>query len=86
MPSNVFANKPVVMMGASMSTMGTVRAQCHLRQIFIYLNPRIMNQPEFFVASAQNKFDAALKLTDAPTRDFLAQFLVSAHKWVAQSS
>ena len=69
-------------MGASMGMMGTVRAQYHLRQILVYLNPLVLNKPELFVSLAQNKFDAKLQLTDAPTRELLGQLLVSFQKWI----
>ena len=77
----VFSGKPLAMMGASMGMMGSARAQYHLRQILVYLNPRVMSQPELFIATAQNKFDANLKLTDAPTCDFLGQFLIAFKAW-----
>ena len=78
----VFSEKPLAMMGASMGMMGTVRAQYHLRQILVYLNPLVLNKPELFVSLAQNKFDAKLQLTDAPTRELLGQLLVSFQKWI----
>ena len=78
----IFSEKPVAIIGASMGMMGTARAQYHLRQILVYLNPLVLNKPELFVNFAQNKFDAKLKLTDAPTRDVLAQLLLSFQKWI----
>lgn len=80
-PDQPFDNKPLAIMGASPSMLGTARCQYHLRQCFIYLNALILNQPEVMIASAQNKFDAQGKLTDEKTRDFICQLLVSLQKW-----
>jgi chromate reductase len=38
--------KPVAVMGASIGTIGTARAQYHLRQVFVFLNMLPINQPE----------------------------------------
>ncbi len=78
-----FAGKPVGIMGAAGSTLGTARPQYHLRQVFIYLDPRLMNRPELFVASAYSKFDADGHLTDEQTAKFLAAYLVAFRNWVA---
>ena len=52
-----FAGKPLGIMGASAGGLGTARAQYHLRQVFVFLDPRVMNRPELFVSSAFKKFD-----------------------------
>ena len=76
-----FDNKPVGIMGAAMGALGTARAQYHLRQVFIFLNGRMMNRPEAFVGTAHQKFDANGTLTDQSTREFLAKYLVSFEEW-----
>lgn len=73
--SNSFERKPVAIVGASMSRMGTVRAQYHLRQSFVYLNARVINKPEVFVAAAHEKFDSDGRLTDEPSRKALSELL-----------
>src|SRR5580698_4372546 len=37
-PDQPFAGKPAAIMGATPSTLGTARAQYHLRQVCVYLN------------------------------------------------
>lgn len=71
-------------MGASLGMMGSARAQYHLRQSAVFLNMHVLNKPELFIAAANTKFDAALKLTDQPTRDVLAQLLQALAVWVRQ--
>ncbi|MBX3168358.1 MAG: NAD(P)H-dependent oxidoreductase [Candidatus Eremiobacteraeota bacterium] len=75
LPNQPFSEKPVAIMGASMGNLGTARAQYHLRQILVFLNPYVMNRPEIMVPSAQNKFDAQGQLTDDSTREHLVKFL-----------
>jgi chromate reductase, NAD(P)H dehydrogenase (quinone) len=81
-PEQPFDGKPIALMGASGGALGTARAQYHLRQIFIFLNGHILNRPEVFIGGAGGKFDAEGKLTDQPTRDFIAAMLVSFEAWI----
>lgn len=81
-PEQPFDGKPVGIMGASGGGFGTARAQYHLRQSFVFLNGLVMNRPEVMIPLAQNKFDANGKLTDQPTRDFIAAHLKAFKAWV----
>jgi chromate reductase len=83
-PEQPFDAKPIALMGASGGVLGTARAQYHLRQMFVFLNAHILNRPEVFIGAAQTKFDAAGKLTDQPTRDFIAAMLTSYKAWIAK--
>jgi chromate reductase, NAD(P)H dehydrogenase (quinone) len=80
-PEQPFNGKPAAIMGASPSMLGSARAQYHLRQICVYLNIFLVNQPEVFVAGAHNKFDAKGHLTDEPTRKLIAQLMQSLLNW-----
>lgn len=68
-------NKPVAVMGASPGNLGTARAQYHLRQCFVFLNMHALNAPEVMIAAAQQRFDAAGKLTDETSRKLIRQLL-----------
>lgn len=81
-PEQPFDGKPIALMGASGGVLGTARAQYHLRQMFIFLNAHILNRPEVFIGGAAGKFDAEGKLTDQPTRDFVAAMLVAYKAWI----
>jgi NAD(P)H-dependent FMN reductase len=59
-------------MGASPGITGTARGQSQLRQAFEFTNSYAMPQPELLVFRAHEKFDAQGRLTDEPTRQFLA--------------
>jgi chromate reductase, NAD(P)H dehydrogenase (quinone) len=68
-PDQPFDGKPIALLSASPSFTGGARAQYHLRQIFVYLNPWILNKPEVMISSAHTKFDQSGKLTDDKVRE-----------------
>lgn len=78
---NVFENKPLAIMGASVSSFGTVRAQHHLRQICVGLTMHPLNSPEVMVSLAQNKIDQSGNVTDEKTRAKIKLLLVSLVDW-----
>jgi chromate reductase, NAD(P)H dehydrogenase (quinone) len=75
-------DKPVAIMGAAAGALGTGRAQYDLRRICVFLNMHPLNKPEVFIGAAHTKFDAAGKLTDEPTRDFIKQLMAALDVWV----
>jgi chromate reductase len=81
-PDQPFDGKPIAIMGASPGMLGTGRAQYHLRQCFVFLNGYVLNRPEVLISQAHTKFDAEGKLTDQPTRDFIAALLASFQAWI----
>ena len=83
-PSPPLDGKPLALLGASPSLLGTVRGQLATRQVCIFTNMIPMNKPELFVAKAHEKFDSEGKLTDAETRQKLRAFLVAFAGWAAR--
>ena len=78
---NVWAGKPVAMVGASVGMMGTGRAQMHLRHSFVTLNMWPLAQPEVQVTFNSKKFDAQGDLTDPDVRDHVRALLVAFVAW-----
>jgi len=78
---SAWSGKPVAIMGASVGTLGTARAQYHLRQMFVFLNMYAVNQPEVMVASAHKSFDESGKLTDETTKKLVRQLLQELVNW-----
>ncbi|MGB7482431.1 NADPH-dependent FMN reductase [Castellaniella ginsengisoli] len=76
-PEAPFQGKPVAIASASMSGLGGVRAQYHLRQVLIYLDVMPLNKPELFVSAAHEKFAADGRLTDEATREGLDKLLAA---------
>jgi chromate reductase len=73
--------KPAAIMGASVGTIGTARAQYHLRQMMVFLNMFPINQPEVMIGNASERFDAEGNLTDDATKDFIRQLLQNLVDW-----
>jgi chromate reductase, NAD(P)H dehydrogenase (quinone) len=73
--------KPAAIMGASVGTIGTARAQYHLRQMMVFLNMFPVNQPEVMIGNASERFDAQGKLTDDATKNFIRQLLQNLVEW-----
>jgi chromate reductase, NAD(P)H dehydrogenase (quinone) len=78
---SAWSGKPAAIMGASVGTIGTARAQYHLRQMFVFLNVFPINQPEVMIGNAAERFDAQGNLTDATTKDFIRQLLHNLVDW-----
>jgi chromate reductase len=73
--------KPVAVMGASVGTTGTARAQYHLRQTFVFLNMHAVNQPEVMLGNAHQHFDESGKLTDETAKKLTRQLLEELVNW-----
>jgi chromate reductase len=82
---SAWTGKPAAMMGASTGSLGTARAQYHLRQILVTLDMPVVNQPEVMIGDASQRFDPDGRLTDEPTRQFI-QKLLGALVQLAKSS
>lgn len=78
---SAWSGKPAAIMGASIGTIGTARAQYHLRQMFVFLNMFPINQPEVMIGNAAGRFDAQGNLTDEATKDFIRQLLRNLVDW-----
>ncbi|MCX8021465.1 MAG: NAD(P)H-dependent oxidoreductase [Syntrophorhabdaceae bacterium] len=78
---NPFSGKPAAIMGASIGMLGTARAQYHLRQVFVFLNAYILNQPEIMVPFAEGKFDKEGNLVDDFTKGKLKELLIALCNW-----
>ena len=78
---SAWTGKPVAVMGASVGTTGTARAQYHLRQMFVFLNMHAVNQPEVMISNAAKKFDEQGNLTDETSKKLIQQLLGGLIRW-----
>jgi chromate reductase len=78
---SAWEGKPVAIMGASPGTLGTARAQYHLRQVFVFLNMFPLNRPEVMISSADERFDDQGNLTDEGTRERIKKLLSALGDW-----
>jgi chromate reductase len=74
--------KPAAVMGAAVGRSGTMRAQLHLRQIFVPLNIHGLNKPEIFIPFARDKFDANGRLVDEDFRSQVAAQMGALKAWI----
>ncbi len=76
LPNQPFGGKPVALQTSSPSLFGGLRAQLHLRHVFVYLDGRMLNKPEIIIPQVNTKIDAKTgELTDQATRGFIADQL-----------
>lgn len=73
-----FKDKPVMIMGASNESQGTVRAQSHLKQILSApgVESFILPGNDFLLNNARDKFDQDGRLIDEQTEDYLEHRLL----------
>ena len=72
--TNSFDGKPAGIVGASGGSLGTGPAQAQLRSIMVYLNTRLLGQPEIYLAGANSLFDEDGVIVEA-SRDLLKQYI-----------
>lgn len=80
-PEQPFDAKPVGIMGASPSRLGSARAQYHLRQSFVFLNALVMNKPEVMIARVNELLDEDGQLADEATAGFIREHLAALAEW-----
>lgn len=71
---SVLVGKPVAIVGASGSVVGTARGQVHLRDVLHATLARVFPHPDVLVSQAAVKFQDG-RLTDDLTREFVARYL-----------
>ena len=76
------AHKPTGILGASMSPVGSARAQSHLRQILGGTVTPVFPYPDFLAGTAHEKFDDEGMLSDETTQEFLAKYVSAFLKWI----
>lgn len=87
LPNQPFAGKPVSIITASPGRLGGARVQYHLRQIFVFLDAKVLNKPEVFVGMAAEKIDASKRqITDEETRSLLTQHLKALYEMVSEAT
>ena len=78
---SAWTGKAGAIMGASVGSIATARAQYHLRQVCVFLNIYLLNQPEVMIGNASKRFDSSGNLTDEATIDHIRKMLVSLTEW-----
>jgi len=69
-----FYKKPAAVVGITPYNLGAFGAVHHLRQVLTYLNTYTLQQPEFHINNAAEKFNDAGELTDENTTRHIENF------------
>ena len=72
---SAWIGKSAAVIGASIGRFGSARAQYHLRQVCVYLDVDVINQPEVMVGNASDMFDAQGNLAHESSRESLGELL-----------
>lgn len=80
--TSAFARKPGALIGTSRSAAGTAMAQQHLRNVCVFLDIRMLAQPEAFIRYKDDLIDADGNITIESTRKFLRDFIDRYIAWV----
>lgn len=81
---SAWEGKPVAVMGASPGSLGSARAQYHLRQVFVFLNMYPLNRPEVMIGRVDERCDAQGNLTDKDTCEHIRKLLEALVAWTRQ--
>ena len=81
---NSWSGKPAALIGISPSRTGTAVAQSQLRSVLVNLGTHLMTSPEAYLVHHDGLFDAAGKLTDPRTEQFLSDYVDSLVGWIGR--
>ena len=82
--TNSFAGKPGAVIGTSMGAMSTALAQQHLRNICVFLDVPMLQQPEAFVRYKEGLIADNGSVTDESVGTFLGDFVDKYLAWVSR--
>ena len=83
--TNSFAGKPAAVIGASIGAQGTAVAQAHVDNIMLYLDTKLMGQPEVYLKVDDETIDANGEVANEGTKEFLAGFVDAFVDWIAKT-
>ncbi len=73
--SNSFAGKPVLVAGVSIGKIGTAVGQSHLKQVMVYLDAKLVGQPELYLGPGGELFAEDGSLKEDATKELVARAL-----------
>jgi chromate reductase, NAD(P)H dehydrogenase (quinone) len=78
----VWERKPGAVITVSPGAIGGFGANHHLRQMMVFLDVPMLQQPEAYVGNAANLFDAEGRIAVDATRTFVQKFIDAYAAWV----
>ena len=79
---SAFDGRPGAVVSVSPGAIGAFGANQHLRQMMVFLNVPMLQQPEAYVGGAANLFDDKGNLTNPSTREFMGKFMQAFAAWI----
>jgi chromate reductase len=79
---NKWDKKPVALIGCSPHALGGFGAINHLRQVVMYLNMPVLQQPEFYLSKAGDKINEQGELHDEETEKLIHKFWFEFVEWI----
>jgi chromate reductase, NAD(P)H dehydrogenase (quinone) len=79
---SAYAGKPAAVVSSSMGPIAGFGANHHLRQSLAFLDMPTLQQPEMYLGSVTEWFDAEGKVKNADTRAFLGKFAAKFADWI----
>jgi chromate reductase len=80
--NNKWNKKPALVIGCTPYALGAFGAQHHLRQVLVYLNMYPLQQPEFYLGQAAEKFNKAGELIDGNTQKLIITIWAEYVDWI----
>ncbi|SFL54905.1 NADPH-dependent FMN reductase [Salibacterium qingdaonense] len=79
---NVLDEKPVYVLGASPTPLGTAFSQAQVKQTLAAAGSFVLQQPELYIGKVPNKLDETGELQDERTKTKLYEALEAFDKWI----
>jgi len=80
--ASTYAGKPAAVVSSSLGPIAGFGANHHLRQSLAFLDMPVLQQPEMYLGSVGDWFDAEGRVKSAETRAFLGQFAQKFATWI----
>ena len=82
---SAFDGRPGAVVSVSPGAIGGFGANHHLRQMMVFLNVPMLQQPEAYVGGAANLFDDKGNLANPTTREFMGKFMQAFAAWIERN-
>jgi chromate reductase len=79
---SVWSGKPGAVISASPSAMGGFGANHHLRQMLVFLDVPVLQQPEAYIGHVDRLLDENGAITSDASREFLTRFMGAFAAWI----
>ncbi len=80
--SSVWPGKPGAVVTSSISSLGGLAANHHIRQAFVFVDVPLMQQPEAYIGNSAEIFTEDGRTLKEDTAKFLTSFIDSFQQWV----